>query len=227
MEKLAQNNPAFLLDVLSGRLAFERTGVKLYDRVIEKIERQAQPRYLAILDQLREIRVEEKEHEEWLEAQIRALGGNPAEKSEMAQLEAEEGSGIESVILDGHSKPIHLLHALLAAELADNAGWDVLVKLAGDAGDAAAKIEFARRMAEEAKHLLFIREVVLRSAESEMRGSERPLPRGMGSVAARSLKKPLLVGGALGAVLLGVGALAASALFLARPKLAPRLRHAL
>ena len=227
MEKLAQNNPAFLLDVLNGRLAFERTGVKLYDSVIGKIEAQAQPRFLAIVGQLREIRAEEKEHEEWLEAQIRGLGGNPDGKSEMAQLEMEEGRGIETIICDGHSNAVHLLHALLAAELADNAGWDVLVKLADEAGDPAAKIEFAQRMAEEAKHLLFIRELVVRSAETMMLGAERPLPRGFGSVAASKMKKPLLVGGALGAVLLGVGALAASALFLARPKLAPRLRHAL
>ena len=160
-------------------------------------------------------------------AQIRGLGGNPDGKSEMAQLEMEEGRGIETIICDGHSNAVHLLHALLAAELADNAGWDVLVKLADEAGDPAAKIEFARRMAEEAKHLLFIRELVVRSAETMMLGAERPLPRGFGSVAASKMKKPLLVGGALGAVLLGVGALAASALFLARPKLAPRLRHAL
>jgi bacterioferritin (cytochrome b1) len=225
MEKLAQKNAAFVLDVLSGRLAFERTGVKLYDTVIEKIERNAEPRYHAIVNQLRQIRAEEKEHEEWLEAQIRALGGYPNETTDMAQLETEEGSGIKSVICDGHGKVIHLVHALLAAELADNAGWDVLVKLADDAGDKKAKAAFARRMAEEAKHLLFIREVVVRSAQIEILGRDEPMPTGMSSVVARTLAKPLAIGGVLSAILLGVGALAASALLMARPRLLFRGRR--
>jgi bacterioferritin (cytochrome b1) len=227
MEKLASKNAAFVLDVLSGRLAFERTGVKLYDKVIEKIERNAEPRYHAILGQLREIRTEEQEHANWLEAQIRALGGFPDEKTDMAELEMQEGSGIESVIVDGHDKAIHLVHALLAAELADNAGWDVLVKLADDAGDRAAKLAFAKRMAEEAKHLLFIREVVLRAAETEILGREEPLPSGMAGVAAGTMKRAGALVGFLAAALMGVGALAASALFLARPRLALRTRKAL
>ena len=226
MEQLAKKNAPFVLDVLNARLAFERTGVKLYDSVIEKIERSGDPRFSAIVEELREIRAEEREHAEWLEMQIRGLGGRPDENSDMARLETEEGRGIESVICDGHAKIIHLVHALLAAELADNAGWDVLVQLADEAGDSAAKVELGRRMAEEAKHLLFIREVVVRAVESEI-GRERQMPRDMRSVAAGKLKKPMLVGGALGAVLLGAGALAASALFLARPKLAPRLRRAI
>jgi len=227
MEKLASKNAAFVLDVLSGRLAFERTGVKLYDKVIEKIERNAEPRYHAIVGELREIRAEEQEHAHWLEEQIRALGGFPDEKTDMAELEMQEGSGIESVIVDGHDKAIHLVHALLAAELADNAGWDVLVKLADDAGDRAAKLAFGKRLAEEAKHLLFIREVVLRAAEIEILGREEPMPTGMRSVAAGTIKRAGAFAGLLAAALMGFGALAASALFLARPRLALRTRKAL
>jgi bacterioferritin (cytochrome b1) len=219
MKQLAKRNAAFILDVLSGRLVFERTGVRLYDTVIRKIELQSAPRYHAVLGQLHEIRDEEREHADWLEAQIRALGGNPDEKTDLAQLEAEESRGIESVIVDGHDKVIHLLHALLAAELADNAGWDLLVKLADDTGDRAAKRAFTKRLAEEAKHLLFIREAVVRAAEVEILGRDEAMPRGMRSVVAGSLKKPLAVGGVIGALLLGLGAVAASALFIARPRL--------
>ena len=196
MEKLAKNNAAFVLDVLSGRLVFERTGVKLYDSAIEKIERRSEPRYHALLGQLHQIRNEEAEHAAWLEAQIRALGGNPDEKTDLAALEAEEATGIKSVIVDGHDKVIHVLHALLAAELADNAGWDLLVKLADDTGDRPAKLAFAKRLAEEAKHLLFIREAVVRAAEVEILGRDVAMPRGMRSVLAGSLRKPLAMGGA-------------------------------
>ena len=223
MEKLAHHNAAFVLDVLSGRLVFERTGVKLYDHAMRKIERHGEPRYHAVLGQLHEIRDEEKEHAEWLEAQIRALGGNPDETTDLAQLEAEESTGIQSVIVDGHDKVIHVLHALLAAELADNAGWDLLVKLADDAGDREAQLAFAKRLAEEAKHLLFIREAVVRAAEVEILGRDEAMPTGMRSVLAGSLKKPLALGGVASALLLGIGALAASALFIARPRLGPTL----
>jgi bacterioferritin (cytochrome b1) len=216
MEKLARYNPAFVIDALSGRLAFERTGVKLYDTVIAKLERNPQPQYSKILRQLRHIREEEKEHEEWLEQQIRSLGANPADRSDLAQLELREGAGIVGII-EKEDKVIHLLHALLAAELADNAGWDVLRKLAGDAGDADAERAFARREAEEAKHLLFMREVVLRAAEIELLGREKELPR---SFAGVMLKKVA----ALGATLIGLAAVVTSAVLLARSR--HRLLHA-
>src|SRR5690606_14691903 len=105
----------------------------------------------------------EKEHEEWLEAQIRGLGGDPHGKTTMARLEEEESQGILSVILDGHTQVPHLIHALLTAELADNAGWDLLVKLADETGDREAKKEFAKRMAAEVKHLAYLREAMKRA----------------------------------------------------------------
>jgi bacterioferritin (cytochrome b1) len=213
MEKLAKDNAVFVLNVLGGRLAFERTGVKLYDAVIAQIDRSGEPRYHAIVDQLREIRNEEKEHEEWLEEQIRALGGDAHEVTEMAQLEMSESSGIAGVIEGGDRKILHLIHALLAAELADNAGWDVLVKLADETGDRMAKLQFAKRLAEEAKHLLFIREVVLRAAEIEILGRETELPRDMRGVGVSMLRRSA---GLAAAVVIGAGALATSAVLLRR-----------
>lgn len=227
MEKLARHNAALVLDVLSGRLAFERTGVTLYDAVIQKIERAGEPRYHVLIDQLRHNRNEEKEHEEWLEAQIRALGGSAHETTTMSQLELEESTGIKSVIVDGHQKVLHLLHALLAAELADNAGWDLLVKLADDTGDTAAKAQFAKRLAEEVKHLAFIREAVVRAAELEILGFSEKMPSGMGDVMMGTMKKPLLAGGALAAVFLGAGALIGAAVLANKPRLARRSRRVL
>ncbi len=216
MEKLARKNRAFVLDTLCARLAFERTGVTLYDAVIDKIERNAEPRYHPIVGRLRKIRDEEQEHADWLVEQIRLLGGDPDAATDLAQLETEEGAGIKHVIVDGHQKGIHVLHALLAAELADNAGWDVLVKLAGEAGDGVAKAAFARRLAEEAKHLLFLREVVLRAARIEILGRPEAMPRGLAGVAAGSLRAPIAVGGTIAALLLGAGAVAGALVARAR-----------
>jgi len=209
MKKLAANNAAMVLDVLSGRLVFERTGVKLYDGVIQKILRSGEPRYHGIVDTLRKHRDEEQEHAEWLAEQIRALGGHPGETTDMAALEAEESTGIQRVILDGHQKVPHLIHALLTAELADNAGWDLLVKLADDAGDREAKVQFMRRLAEEAKHLLFVREAMVRTAEIEILGRDERLPESD----AFAMRKPLLgvaaIGGAIAAAVAGAWAIGA------------------
>jgi len=202
-KQLVAKNAAQVLDVLVARLTFERTGVKLYDSVIEKIERSGESRYQALVDTLRKHRNEEKEHEEWLESLIRALGGRPEELTTLAQLETEESQGIQSVILDGHTRVIEVLHALLTAELADNAGWDLLVELADDTGDQLARAEFGKRMLEEAKHLAFLRQAVLRAAEIEILGRDEPMPKRPMLEVARPLLKSLAVG-AIAAGLLSV-----------------------
>jgi bacterioferritin (cytochrome b1) len=208
MEKLAARNPNLILDLLSGRLAFERTSVKLYDNVIQKIERSADPRYQPLLGELRKIRNEEWAHEEWLEAQIRSLGGTAHETTEMSQLETEEAMGVRNVIVDGHQKVLHLVHALLAAELSDNAGWDLLVKLANDSGDREAKFAFMKRQLEEVKHLAFLREVVARATENEILGFEEKMPSSFGEVAMNKIGRR-----SLAALLLGAGTAMAVALF--------------
>src|SRR5690349_20686069 len=98
MKKLAAKNPAKVIDLLNERLAFERAGVKLYDAIVERLRQTPDPILKPLLGQMQEHRDEEKEHEEWLEAQIRELGGDvhaPTEKSLLVQTESE---GIERVV---------------------------------------------------------------------------------------------------------------------------------
>lgn len=208
MQKLAEGNVAKVLDVLTARCAYERTGVKLYDAIIDKIERQGDTHYHRMLETLRRHRDEEKEHEEWLEQQIRALGGDPHAATQMSRLEDEETRGVQGVLLDGHSEIPHLIHALFTAELTDNAGWDLLVQLADEAGDREAKREFGRRLAEEAKHLLFMREAMTRTAEREILGEDVELPARPTSMIRVAARRPL----GIGMLIFGfVGAIAAIA----------------
>ncbi|WP_437805157.1 hypothetical protein [Sorangium sp. So ce1078] len=171
MQKLAQMNKDKAIDLLNERLTFERAGVKLYDAVVEKIGRSVDPGMLNLLGQLREHRDQEKEHEEWLEAQIRALGGDAHAETEMSRLIAVESQGIEQVVLDGDQNPGHLFHALLHAELVDNAGWQLLLELADEADDGEAREAFRRRLHEEEDHLSLTREVVERLTRKELLGS--------------------------------------------------------
>lgn len=168
MKKLAESHRDKLIDVLNERLTFERIGVQLYDRILGVLGSARTEGADKIVSEFREIRNEEKEHEEWLEAQIRALGGTAHEDTEHSRLVVEESKGIGDVILRGEERLPHMIHALLAAELVDNAGWDLLVQLAGDAHDHEAKREFKHRLHQEEKHLLFVRKLVVKETSSEV-----------------------------------------------------------
>ncbi len=128
-----------------------------------------------MLEEMQTHRDEEKEHEEWLEAQIRGLGGDAHAETDKSRLVTRESKGIEEVVMSDAELP-HLLHALLAAELVDNAGWDLLVQLADEAGDRDARKEFKRRLHQEEDHLIFIRKAVERLSVQEVLGKETKLP---------------------------------------------------
>ncbi len=176
MQELIKFNRPKVIDLLTARLTFERVGVKLYDAIIGKVQILGDAQAQRMLDQLQEHRDEEKEHEEWLEEQIRALGADAHGTSEMSELETRESKGIEDVILDGDNEISHLMHALLTAELADNAGWDLLVSLADEAGDRDAKKAFKKRLHEEEEHLIFARRAVVKLARREVLGEQVSMP---------------------------------------------------
>jgi len=173
MQKLAGTNVSRVIDLLNERLTFERSGVKLYDKILERMR--TDPQAARMVEQMQEHRDEEKEHEEWLEEQIRALGGDARSPSEKSILVRAESQGIEHVIERDAQLP-HDFHALLVAELADNAGWDLLVQLADEVGDRDAKKEFKKRLHEEEEHLLFVRHAVEQFAKDEVLGEPVRMP---------------------------------------------------
>ncbi len=175
MEKLASHDRSKVIDLLNERLAFERAGVKLYDRVLEVMRSAGDANVARMLPEMEEHRSEEKEHEEWLEECIRALGGDAHAETERSRLVTRESKGIEEIAMSDAELP-HLLHALLAAELVDNAGWDLLAQVADEAGDHEAKRDFKKRLHEEEDHLLFIRKAVERLAFEDVLGEEAKLP---------------------------------------------------
>jgi bacterioferritin (cytochrome b1) len=181
MKELAEKNRDKVIDVLNERLTFERAGVKLYDRILEVMKQSGDQNVNRMLDEMQEHRDEEKEHAEWLEEQIRALGGDAHARTEHSELVERESTGIEEVVMSDAELP-HLFHALLAAELVDNAGWDLLVSLADEAGDREAKREFRKRMHEEADHLLLVRKAVQNFSMQEVLGEDVKMPRsGLGA----------------------------------------------
>ena len=175
MAKLADFDRSKVIDVLNERLAFERAGVKLYDRVLEVARASTDENVQRMLDELQKHRDEEKEHEEWLEEQIRSLGGDAHGETDRSRLVTRESRGIEEVVMSDAELP-HLLHALLAAELVDNAGWDLLAQIADEAGDREARREFKKRLHEEEDHLLFLRKAMEKLSFQEVLGRPEKLP---------------------------------------------------
>jgi bacterioferritin (cytochrome b1) len=175
VEKLGKQNREKVLDLLQERLTFERAGVKLYDQILAKVRASNDDNVMRLVDELQEFRDAEKDHEEWLEDQIRALGGDDHAETDMSRLVTRESKGIEEVVSSDTSLP-HLFHALLAAELVDNAGWDTLVQVADEVGDREAKREFKKRLHEEEEHLLLVRSAVQKFAIGNVTGEMPKMP---------------------------------------------------
>jgi len=172
MQILAKHNREKVIDLLTERLAFERASVKLYDSTIAKMHRAADPGIQRMTLQVQEFRDQEKEHEDWLEEQIRTLGGDAQGTTEWSTLAKVESKGIENVVLDDDQDISHIFHALFTAELVDNASWEILVQLADEADDEAARRAFRVRLHEEEEHLTFLRRAVAAFARTRVLGRQ-------------------------------------------------------
>jgi rubrerythrin len=176
MRRLIAKHPERVVDYLAERLAFERSGVRLYDAVLERLREAEEPEARALQPLLQRQRDEEQEHVRWLQGQLETLGAGPHPMSARAQLSYEETRGLAHVILESTAPLPHLLHALLAAELVDHAGWDLLVALADEAKDGEAQRELHRRRDEEAQHLALCRELAERFALQQVLDEPLRLP---------------------------------------------------
>lgn len=175
MKELARRHPDKVIDALTERLTFERAGVELYDTIAHNIERVGSPEDARLLPTMRVHRDHEKEHEEWLEQQIRELGGDAHGQTELGELITMESAGVQRVVMSD-ANVFHQLHALLIAELVDNAGWELLLELADDADDPDARRELRKRLHEEEEHLFFVRRAVAALARQNVLGKAMLLP---------------------------------------------------
>ena len=148
---------AVLLDKLSERLAFERTGTRLYDALINKCEVLGESSPGPTLAELRRIREEEAQHFLLLNKAVTALGGDPTVQSPCADVVAVASLGLLQVLTDPRTSIPQCLQAILTAELTDNDGWQMLINLAGELGHAEMAAEFQTALASEETHLASVR----------------------------------------------------------------------
>ncbi len=179
MKELAKHDRSRLIHLLSERLAFERAGVNLFDRVLAAMRASGDADIEALHGEMEASRNEEQEHLAWLEAHLRALRADADGDAEDAPEADGPWTSIEEVAESDAPLP-QLVNALLAAKLADEAGWDLLVQLAEEAGDVDTRHALRSRVHDEEDHLAVIRRVMERLvfpevlAEDAARGASDP-----------------------------------------------------
>jgi len=168
------------LDKLGERIAFERTGTRLYDALLSKclalanvggetlplsesLAELERPETTALeqsehpLETLTRIRSQEHAHLRMLCECVRTLGGDPTAQTPCADVAATASMGLMQVMTDPRTTLAQCLNTLLTAELTDNAGWDLLGKLAESMGLTNLLEPFSQALEAEKEHLFIIR----------------------------------------------------------------------
>lgn len=146
-------HPTQLVDKLGERLAFERTGVRLYGALLSKFDAFGAFSGGPSRAELESIMREEYEHFMLLTEAVKKVGGDPTVVTPSADLHATMTSGVLAVMVDPRTSLSQCLEAALIAELADNAAWEALGELAAQSGEDELVQRFAQAQQEEAVHL--------------------------------------------------------------------------
>jgi rubrerythrin len=168
MKALQGEKATVFVDKLGERLAFERTGTRLYDAVLAKVPgaSRAGPELAA---DLRRMRDEEHRHMHLVREAIESLGADPTAMTPCADLAGVQGSGLVQSVTDPRTTLTQCLDTLLVAELADNDGWKVLIAMAEALGLDELARRFTDALAEEDQHLAFVRRCVAERLEGQLR----------------------------------------------------------
>jgi rubrerythrin len=155
---LKGESPTQLIDKLGERLAFERTGTRLYEGIVSKLDALGTFAGGPTREELLEILMDEYKHFRMLQQVVERLGADPTVMTPSADLHATMSKGLLEVVVDPRTSLAECLEAALLAELADNDCWSALKELALQAGEDDLVERFAAAFAEENTHLSRVRE---------------------------------------------------------------------
>jgi rubrerythrin len=161
-------SPELLVDKLGERLAFERSGVRLYDAMIAKVKAMNVVGS-DLVSVLQHIRDEEFEHMLLVEDAIKSLGADPTAQTPCADVAAVKSMGLMQVVTDSRTNVAQGLSALLTAELEDNAAWELLIELAEAGGHPNIAKSFEKAKTQEDDHLLKIKTMVRRDLINDIK----------------------------------------------------------
>jgi rubrerythrin len=146
-----------ILDKLGARLAFERTGVRLYQAMISKHDAFGSFRGGPSRADLEHIRDEEQRHLVVAQNLILKLGGDPTVITPCANLQAVVGYGVYQVLVDPRTTLIECLDAIIVAELSDHESWQQLARSIAPLGDKQAESQIREAERVETEHLTKVR----------------------------------------------------------------------
>ena len=146
------------LDQLGARLAFERTGTRIYEALLVKFEAASVHPEGPSREDLLHIRDEELAHAGLLAECIQEIGGDPTVVTPAADVQAVASCGIVQVLGDPRTTFTQALEAVLTAELTDVDSWQLLVDMADKLGLDDMAERFGTALDEEGEHLLNVRQ---------------------------------------------------------------------
>jgi rubrerythrin len=155
-QMLKGDSPHILLDKLGERLAFERTGTRLYDALITKCDVMLAGDISMTIHDLQQIRADEARHFMLIADAITTLGGDPTSQTPSADLAGVESMGLVQVLNDPRTSIAQSLHAIMTAELSDKAGWETLVALADEHDLTEMVDDFTNALNQEREHLALV-----------------------------------------------------------------------
>ncbi len=152
MDTLKGNKPSVLIDKLGERLAYERTGVRLYEALIVKVSA-ASSGPVVDTSALMRIRDDEESHFHMVATCLSDLGADPTAMTPCADVAGVAALGHLQVMTDPRTTVSQALTSILMIELGDNAGWDLLIELANDSGHTDMAQRFNVALETERQHL--------------------------------------------------------------------------
>jgi rubrerythrin len=157
VEAVKGNDMTVLIDKLAERMAFERTGVRLYDALLVKFDAAHIHAGGPTRADLEEIRDEEHQHMVMLKEAIETLGADPTVVTPCANITGVAGQGWMQVLTDPRSTFTQCLEIIMMAELADEDMWLMLSDLAQRMGKDELEMKCRKALVEEEDHRFRVR----------------------------------------------------------------------
>jgi len=160
--------PQVVFDKIAERLAFERTGVRLYEALLVKHEASEGIDSIVPAAELVKIRDDEAAHFRLLVEAMESLGGDPTAQTPCAAATGIAGQGLMQLVNDPRTNFLQSLQALHIAELTDVDGWAMLIEIARSSGHTKLAESFQRAEQQEERHLANVRKWMLGLTKAEL-----------------------------------------------------------
>lgn len=160
IEKFKKGDHGFI-DKLGERIAFERTGTRLYEALIAKYEGSSDKAGYPDLSVIKQFHDEELKHFRWCCEAMEDIGGDATAMTPSADVAGVAAMGWMQAITDPRINFKQSLEIILQAELVDNDCWDVLIQMAKELSMKDLAERFQQAKMEEDVHLITIRQWVM------------------------------------------------------------------